>query len=94
MQMSSPNHWCLHSITNSQSSPEDMSIDFEVGLPKMWRGIDSICIVIDEFSKMAYFIPCKKTMNLSYVANLYFNKVIKHHGISKIHYIGPRKKKL
>ena len=76
MQMSSPNHWFLHSITNSQSSPEDMSIDFEVGLPKMWRGIDSICIVIDEFSKMAYF-----------------NKVIKHHGISKIHYIGPRKKK-
>lgn len=54
-----------------------------MGLPKTQRGTDSICVVVDRYFKMAYFIPYKKIMDAFYVANLYFNEVVKNQGIPK-----------
>lgn len=40
-------------------------------------------VVMDQFSKMTYFIPCNKTLDISNTANLYFCEIVNLHGIPK-----------
>jgi hypothetical protein len=57
-------------------------MDFMVSLPPS-RGFDAIMVVVDQFSKMAHFIPTKESATAQETERLFFTHVFKHHGLPK-----------
>lgn len=63
---------------------ESISMDFVVGLPRAKQGFDRIYVIVDRFSKMANFVPCKTTHDACHIAHLFFKEVIRIYGLPMI----------
>jgi hypothetical protein len=62
---------------------EEIVMDFIVGLPTTEKGFDSIWVIVDCLIKLAHFIPMKTNYHPHHYANLYFQQVVRIHGVPK-----------
>lgn len=58
-------------------------MDFELELSQTAKIIDLAFIVVDSFSKMAYFMSYNKTLDVPYVPNLFLREVVRLDGVPK-----------
>src|SRR5450759_4556769 len=59
---------------------ESISMDFIQGLP-MSHGFNAILTIVDRFSKMAYFVPTRKTVLAMEVITVVFDQVYRMWGL-------------
>ena len=58
-------------------------MDFIMGLPQTVNGYDTIWVLVDRFTKSAYFSLIKITCTMDHLAKLYTRKVVRLHEIPR-----------
>jgi hypothetical protein len=59
----------------------DISMKFDLGLPRLRRGTNFIFVVMDKFSNMTHFIYCHKIDDATNIVNLFFKKIVWLHEV-------------
>jgi hypothetical protein len=70
----------LQPLPISADSWKDLSMDFIEGLPKS-DSYSVILVVVDRFTKYAHFYPLKHLYSTKTVVQLFFDNVVKLHGV-------------
>jgi hypothetical protein len=58
-------------------------MDFIVGLPPTIKNHNSIWVIVDRLTKSAHFIPVRADYRPTDYAELYFNQIVRLHGIPR-----------
>ena len=73
----------LQSLAIPEAKWQEVSIDFVTDLPTTSSGEDSIMTVVDRATKMVHLIPCQKTTTAGEAARLYWQHVVRIHGVPR-----------
>ena len=77
-----PRHGTLLSLPSPGKPWQRVEIDMITDLPKTKRTqYNAIFIVIDHFTKMSHFTPCRKTLTAEQATDLLLETIIHHHGV-------------
>ncbi|GKC13925.1 putative reverse transcriptase domain-containing protein, partial [Tanacetum coccineum] len=60
---------------------ERITMDFVSGVPRTLSGYDTIWVIVDRLTKLAHFLPMKKTDNMEKLTQLYLKEVVCRHGV-------------
>jgi hypothetical protein len=63
---------------------DDISMDFNVGLPMTAHKFDSIWVIMDRLSKFAHFIPVHTCYDARRYVEIYIARVLCLHGVPKM----------
>uniref|UniRef100_A0A8D0HDL6 Gypsy retrotransposon integrase-like protein 1 n=1 Tax=Sphenodon punctatus TaxID=8508 RepID=A0A8D0HDL6_SPHPU len=73
----------LQLAPQAQGPWQRINMDFIVELPPA-RGYTTILVVVDQFTKMGHFIPCKKLPTAQQTAMLVLKNIIRLHGLPTV----------
>jgi IS30 family transposase len=73
----------LHPLPIPEKKWEVITIDFITKLPKTTRKHDSIMVVVEKLTKVAHFVPVKKTHTMANIAEIYMREIVRLHGIPR-----------
>nr|GFC93337.1 putative reverse transcriptase domain-containing protein [Tanacetum cinerariifolium] len=60
---------------------ERITMDFVSRLPRTPSGYDTIWVIVDRLTKLAHFLPMKKTDSMEKLARLYLKEIVCRHGV-------------
>ncbi|GJS32854.1 putative reverse transcriptase domain-containing protein [Tanacetum coccineum] len=58
-----------------------ITMDFVSGLPRTSSGYDTIWVIVDRLTKLAHFLPMKKTDTMEKLTQLYLKEIVCRHGV-------------
>ena len=60
---------------------EHNTMDFVTALPKYTKGHDSIWVIVDRLTKVAYFLPVRTNFKVQQYGRIYMREIVRAHGV-------------